>query len=194
MPPARCACTQLCRDARASRAPPATACAIRGARHNPRASPACARSRVRSCVRAGRRIAARAMARRAVAAHPHVGARPRTTRVWRVTREGDPSPPHFPACGRVRACAARSRRRPASSDRARYLGAGPPRPSRPIARAPVVRGWAVKRSWLPGEAGAGKTFPLSSRAFGRQADPPYTTTAPDRGGAQPSGLCRHNNG
>ena len=39
----------------------------------------------------------------------------------------------------VRACSARSRRRPASSDRARHLGAGPPRLSRPIARAPWDR-------------------------------------------------------
>ena len=98
---------------------------------------------VPACAAAYRRMRnlARAMARRAVAAHPHVGVRPRNTRVWRVTREGDPPPPHFPACGRVRACAARSRRRPASSDRARLLGAGPPRPIRPIVRAPLDRTW-----------------------------------------------------
>ena len=63
------------------------------------------------------------------------------TRAWRVTREGDPPPPHFPTCKHVRACAARNRTRPASSDRARQLGAGPPHPSRPIARAPWDRTW-----------------------------------------------------
>ena len=44
-----------------------------------------------------------------------------------------------PAC--ARACASHSRRKPASSDRARPLGTGPPRPSRPIARAPWDRTW-----------------------------------------------------
>ena len=59
---------------------------------------------------------------------------------WRAGKEGDPPPPHFPHAD-VRACAARSRRRPASSDRARHLGVGPPRLSRPIARAPWDRTW-----------------------------------------------------
>ena len=31
-------------------------------------------------------------------------------------------------------------------------------------------------------AEAGRDIPLSSRAIGRPADPPYTTTAPGRGG------------
>ena len=40
----------------------------------------------------------------------------------------------------------------------------------------------LKRSWLPGEAGAGiVVIPLSSRTIGRKAVPPYTTTAPGRG-------------
>ena len=42
------------------------------------------------------RTAARAMARRAVAAHPHVGARPRNTRVWCDTREGGREIHHHP--------------------------------------------------------------------------------------------------
>jgi hypothetical protein len=51
---------------------------------------------------------------------------------------------HVRACLRtcVRRCAARSsRRRPASSDRGRLRRAGPPRPIRPIARAPWDRTW-----------------------------------------------------
>ena len=42
----------LPRRARASRAPPAASCATRNARHDPRATPARARPRVRGCVRA----------------------------------------------------------------------------------------------------------------------------------------------
>ena len=53
--------------------------------------------------------------------------------------------------------------------------------------ATVVRGWTVK-SWLPGEAEAGKDIPLSSRGIGRQAGPLYTTTAPGRGGHSQMGF------
>ena len=57
-------------------------------------------------------------------------------------RRGTPAPPHHPRAHDVRrACAPHSRRTPASSDRARPLGTGPPRPSRPIARAPWDRTW-----------------------------------------------------
>ena len=53
--------------------------------------------------------------------------------------------------------------------------------SRPIARGVVVRGVGQLKSWLPGKAEAGRDTPLSSRAIGRPADPPYTTPAPGRG-------------
>ena len=45
------------------------------------------------------------------------------------------------------------------------------------------------KSCLPGEAEAGRDIPLSSRAIGRQADPPYTTTAPGRGGHSQMGCA-----
>ena len=89
---------------------------------------------VPACAAACRRMqtAARAMARRAVAVHPHVGARPRDTRVWRVTREGGRSTttplPCMRACTCVRSTQPQEARlerpsspprsRPASSDQA----------------------------------------------------------------------------
>ena len=63
-----------------------------------------------------------------------------------------------PAC--ARACAAHSRRKPASSDRARHLGTGPPRPSRPIARAP----W--DRTWRDGGRGGAPSLQLHGHQFG----------------------------
>ena len=63
-----------------------------------------------------------------------------------------------------------------------------------------MRGWAVKKlatgrtrggqgpsAEFPPEAG--RYLPLSSRAIGRQADPPYTTTAPGRGGHSQGGCA-----
>ena len=47
----------------------------------------------------------------------------------------------------------------------------------------MVMRWGVGqlKSWLPGEAEAGRDIPLSSRAIVRQTDPPYTTIAPGKG-------------
>ena len=47
----------------------------------------------------------------------------------------------------------------------------------------LVRGcWAVEKLATGQSRGGQGHLPLSSRAIGRQADPPYTTTAPGRGG------------
>ena len=76
----------LPRRARASRAPPAASCATRNARHDPRATPARARPRVRSCVRACACAMRRARWRGAPSL-PTLMARPRVTRAWRAARE-----------------------------------------------------------------------------------------------------------
>jgi hypothetical protein len=84
------------------------------------------------------RNAALATARRAVAVHPHVGARPRNTRAWRDTREGGreihhhPTSLHAGAYVRVQHAAAGAEGPPratelASSEQARRVRSGPPR-------------------------------------------------------------------
>ena len=72
--------------ASASRAPPAASCATRIARHDPRATPARARPRVRSCVRACSCAIRRARWRGAPSL-PTLVARPRVTRAWRAAKE-----------------------------------------------------------------------------------------------------------
>ena len=59
----------------------------------------------------------------------------------------------------------------------------------------LVRGcWAVEKLATGQSRGGQGHLPLSSRAIGRQADPPYTTTAPGRGagGTPPKARIRPN--
>ena len=133
--------------------------AARRLEHNPQRPTRPARHpRLRSSLRAWLRAcvvmrnAGRATARRAVAAHPDG---PSASHARMTRREGgseghrSPHPTTPRACTRARACAAHSRRKPDSSDRARPLGTGPPRPSRPIPGAPWDRTWRGGRGGAP---------------------------------------------
>ena len=125
---------------------PAPARRVRQARVETTRKPAPPALVLPACAAAARRrmrTAARAMARRAVAVHPHVGARPRNTRVWRVTshkggREIHHHPTSLHAGVYVRAqhAAAGGRPRatePASSEQARLVRSGPSHELRGIA-------------------------------------------------------------
>ena len=86
------------------------------------------------------RNAARATARRAVAVHPHVGARPRNTRAWRDTREGGRSTTTPLPC--MRACTCVRSTQPQEQEARLERPSSPPR-SRPAASDQAHRASSV---------------------------------------------------